>query len=149
MVYDVQPATAGTSDRLVRQNLETGEVQQITGPADVSYFAYDGEALAWIPTNTNEIFLQAPIDSAPIQLNPGGRYLEFPTINSRLVGWGQDQGTFVYDRKLRVIVQLSNLYDFYPTMSDQALDWEYQPNPNASNPFEGTVWRDINVADLP
>lgn len=150
IVYAVKPVAPGSPSHLVRENLQTGELKQIVGPSDVSYFAYDGEALAWIPGNTNHIYLQAPINSTPIELYPGnGRYFQFPTLNQRLVGWGQDQGAFVYDRKLGEVVQLSNLYDFYPVMSDQALDWLDQPNPNAANPFDGTVWREINVSDLP
>jgi hypothetical protein len=70
-------------------------------------------------------------------------------MNRRLVGWGQDKGALVYDRKLGVMVQLSDLYDFYPVISDQALDWLFQPNPNASNQFAGTVLRQVNVGDLP
>jgi hypothetical protein len=148
VVYDVKPAQTGIGATLARQNLETGEVQQIAGPTDVSYFAYDGEALAWISGDTNDVYLQPSIGSRPVKLN-SGRYLQFVSINSRLVGWGQDRGAFVYDRKLRAVVQLSNLYDFYPVMSQQALDWLYQPNINASNPFEGTVYREVNVGDLP
>jgi hypothetical protein len=148
VVYDVRPAAPGTSATLARQNFETGQVQQMAGPADVSYFAYDGEALAWISGDTNHIFLQPTLDSAPIELH-SGHYLQFVTLNSRLVGWGQDEGALVYDRKLAAIVQLSNLYDFYPVLSDQAVDWLYQPNPNATRPFEGTVWRQVDVRDLP
>jgi hypothetical protein len=148
VAYDLRPAGPGTSATLARQNLETGEVRQITGPADVSYFAFDGEALAWISAAMNDIFLQPKLDSAPIHLH-SGRYLQFVSLNRRLVGWGQDQGALVYDRKIGAIVQLSNLYDSYPVISDQALDWLYQPNPNATKPFEGTVWREVDLADLP
>ena len=48
-------------------------------------------------------------------------------MNSRVVGWGQDDGALAYDRKLKEVVRLSNLYDFYPVVSDSALDWIYQP----------------------
>jgi hypothetical protein len=148
VVYDVKPAAPGASATLARKNLETGQIQTIAGPADVSYFAYDGEALAWISGMTNHIFLQAPLDSSPIHLY-SGTYLQFVSMNNRLVGWGQDKGAFVYDRKLHAVIQLSNLYDFYPVISDQALDWLFQPNPNATNPFEGTLYRDVDVSALP
>jgi len=146
VLYD--SISLGAAGTLVRLNLETSEVQPIAGPTDVSYFAYDGTSLAWISANTNHIFLQAPITASPAELY-SGRYLEFVSISNRLVGWGQDKGTFVYDRKLRVIVQLSQLYDFYPVISGGALDWLYQPDPIANNPFEGTVWRQVNINDLP
>lgn len=148
VVYDVKPSAPGASAPLMRQNLETGDIRRIPGPTDVSYFAYDGEALAWISVDSNHILLQSPFDSRPIELY-SGRYVQFPSINRRLVGWGQDRGAFVYDRKLHTVVQLSDLYDFYPVISDAALDWLYQPDPNAVKKFEGTVWRAVNVGDLP
>jgi len=148
VVYDVKPVGVGAHAKLVRQNMESGNVEQLAGPADVSYFAYDGEGLAWISGDYNDVYLQSPINAQPFHVATG-RHLQFLTMNRRLVGWGQDQGTMVYDRTLRVVVQLSNLLGFNPVISDQALDWLYQPNPSASNPFEGTVWRDVNVRDLP
>jgi len=128
--------------------METGQVQEIAGPTDISYFAYDGQSLAWISGDTNAIYLQSPFNSDPVQLY-SGHYLQFVSINRRLVGWGQDTGALVYDRKLRKVIQLSNLYDFYPVMSDQALDFLFQPNPNASNRYDGTIWEGLDVADLP
>jgi len=148
VVYDVKPSGPGAPSTLVRHNLETGAIEPIAGPTNVSYFAYDGEGLAWVSGDGTEAFLQSPLDSRAVQI-ASGSHLQFMCMNRRLVGWGQDQGTMVYDRKLRVVVQLSNLLGFNPVMSDQALDWLYQPNPSASNPFEGTVWRDVNVSDLP
>jgi hypothetical protein len=148
VVYDVKPTGSGLSASLARQNLETGDVQQISGPVDVSYFAYDGEGLAWISKDTTDIYLQPTVVSAPVHIY-SGRYLQFVSINSRLVGWGQDKGALVYDRKLKAVVQLSNLYDFYPVMSDHALDWLFQPNANPTNPYKDTVWREVDLSDLP
>jgi hypothetical protein len=34
-------------------------------------------------------------------------------------------------------------------ISAGALDWLYQPNPNAVKNVEGIVWRAVNVDDLP
>jgi hypothetical protein len=148
VVYDVKPTEPGQPATLERQNLETGAIERIVGPTDVSYFAYDGEALAWISPDGTHVFLESPLDSPPVQLTSTD-HAQFVSMNRRLVGWGQSGGAFVYDRKLGAIVQLSDLHGFYPVMSAQALDWLYQPDPNASNRYDGTVWRDVDVAQLP
>ena len=148
VVYDEKPASTGSPATLARQNIETGEVLPIAGPADASYFAYDGEALVWISPDSQSLFLQSPIDSSP-SLLASGQHMQFVSVNQRLVGWGQDKGARAYDRKLKVTVALSDLHGFCPVMSAQALDWLYQPNPSASNPYDGTVWREVNVSDLP
>jgi hypothetical protein len=114
----------------------------------VSYCAYDGEALAWVSGDTSSVFLQSPIDTPPRQLF-AGRYLQFVSLNQRLVGWGQDKGALAFDRKLGIVVQLSNLYDSYPAISASAIDWAYQPNPNAVDPFYGAVWELGDVSQLP
>jgi hypothetical protein len=156
VVYDVKPTAARPQAILVQQNLESGEVREIPGPTDVSYFAYDGESLAWISSGTcspvacapTDLFLQSPLESAPLRI-ASGQHLQFVSMNQRLVGWGQPEGARVYDRKLRLIIQLSSLHGFYPVISAQALDWLYRPNPNASNPYEGAVRKEVNVSDLP
>lgn len=148
VVYDEKPATAGAPATLARENIETGEVRPIEGPADASYFAYDGEAIAWISADSQSLFVQSPLESSP-SLIASGQHLQFVSVDQRLVGWGQDKGARAYDRKLKVIIELSDLHGFYPVMSAQALDWLYQPDPNAPNPYDGTVWREVNVGDLP
>jgi hypothetical protein len=148
VVYDVVPSSSTSHGTLSRENLETGEIQAIKGPIDVSYYAYDGEALAWISGDTNSVFLQAPISAPPMQLFAGA-HLQFVSLNHRLVGWGQVEGALVFDRKLRMVVQLSNLLDYYPAISAQAIDWLYQPNPNATDPFSGTVYELGDVSQLP
>jgi hypothetical protein len=147
VMYDAKPTTPGPSDQLTLQDLESGRLQKVTGPTSVSYFAYDGSAVAWIPADTNDIYLQSPIDAPPVHIFSGS-FLQFVSINARLVGWGQDLGAFAYDRKLHVVVRLSNLYDLYPVISDRALDWVFQPDPAATNPFDNTIERALNVRDL-
>jgi hypothetical protein len=147
-VYDSIPNSPSSHGTLSRLNLETGETQAIAGPVDVSYYAYDGESVAWISGDTNGVFLQSPV-TAPATQVFAGTHLDFISMNRRLVGWGQDQGAMVFDRKLRMVVQLSNLGNYYPAISAQAIDWLYQPNPNASNPFSGTVYELANVNQLP
>jgi hypothetical protein len=146
VVYDVKPS-AGVGATLARNNLQTGEIQPLPGPKDPSYFAYDGEAVSWISADTNDIYLQSPMNSNPVHLS-SGRYMQFVSINNRLVGWGQDAGAIAYDRKLHKIVQLSNLYDYYPIISEGALDFLFQPNASASDRFSGTLWAQFNIADL-
>jgi hypothetical protein len=114
----------------------------------VSYYAYDGEALAWISADATGVFLQSPVTEASMQLFAGA-HLQFVSLDQRLVGWGQSEGAFAYDRKLRIVVQLSNLHLAYPTISDQAIDWGYQPNPNATDPFSGAVYELGDVSQLP
>jgi len=70
-------------------------------------------------------------------------------VNSRLIGWGQNEGAFVYDRKLKLVVQLSDLTNFYPTIGVTGIDWLVQPNPNASDPYSNTVEQQINLSNLP
>lgn len=148
VAYSIKPTSAGSASVLVRRNLSTNDVQHIAGPTNASYFAYDGTSLAWISSDMRDIYLDAPLDSAP-RLLYSGRYLQFVSLSARLVGWGEDKGALVYDRKLRTVVQLSNLYDFYPVLSGGALDWLYQPDPHPTDPFVGTVMNQVNVADLP
>lgn len=148
VMYDTIPNSPTSHQTLIRRNLETGETQAISGPIDVSYYAYDGEALAWISGDTSSVFLQSPLDAPPTQIFAGA-HLDFVSLNQRLVGWGQNQGATVFDRKLRVVVQLSNLVNYYPAISAQAFDWLYQPNPNATNPFSGTVYELGDVSKLP
>ena len=148
VVYDIIPSSPQSRGTLSRENLETGETQAISGPIDVSYYAYDGEALAWISGDTNSIFLQTPINAPPMQLFAGA-HLQFVSLNQRLVGWGQVQGALAFDRKLGIVVQLSNLLEYYPAISAQAMDWLYQPNPNATDPFSGTVYELGDVSQLP
>jgi hypothetical protein len=148
VVYDLVPSSPTSHGTLSRENLETGEIQAIRGPVDVSYYAYDGEALAWISGDTNSVFLQSPIDAPAKQLFAGA-HLEFVSLNQRLVGWGQDEGTLAFDRKPGIVVQLSDLFLYYPKISSRAIDWLYQPNPNATDPFSGTVWELGDVSQLP
>ena len=148
VVYDSKPTTPEQQDQLARLNLVTNQTESIVGPVSVNYFAYDGTGLAWIPESNDDILFEDPVGSAPLHIS-SGRFLQFVGLNNRLIGWGQDSGAFVYDRKLRVIVQLSNLSDFYPVISDQAVDWVFQPNPNASNPYSGTVTKMLDLRDLP
>jgi hypothetical protein len=148
VVYDsisLAPSARGT---LVRENLQTGETQSIKGPVDVSYYAYDGEALAWISADSTGVFLQSPVTDAPRQLF-AGEHLQFISLDQRLVGWGQSQGAFAFDRRLRIVVQLSNLHLAYPAISAQAIDWPYQPNPNATDAFSGAVYELGDVSQLP
>jgi hypothetical protein len=56
VVYDSVPSSPESHGTLSRQNLETGQTQTLGGPIDVSYYAYDGEALAWISGDTNSVF---------------------------------------------------------------------------------------------
>lgn len=146
--YDSIPSSPVSHGTLKRLNLETGETQAITGPIDMSYYAYDGESLAWISGDTNGVFLQSPLSAPPAQVFAGAR-LDFISLNRRLVGWGQVQGAMAFDRKLKIAVQLSNLVNYYPAISADAVDWLYQPNPNASNPFSGTVYELADVSQLP
>jgi hypothetical protein len=148
VVYDVVPSSPTSHGTLSEKNIETEETRPISGPVDVSYFAYDGEALAWISGDTKRIFLQAPITARPTQLFAGA-HLQFVSLNQRLVGWGQVEGALAFDRKLGIVVQLSSLLVFYPTMSAEAIDWLYQPNPNATNPFAGTEWELGDISRLP
>jgi hypothetical protein len=76
-------------------------------------------------------------------------HLQFVNLNQRLVGWGQNEGAFAYDRKLRIVVRLSNLSLAYPVIGAQAIDWGYQPNPNATDPFSGAVWELGDISQLP
>ncbi|MGH7761375.1 MAG: hypothetical protein ACREOY_08170 [Candidatus Dormibacteraceae bacterium] len=148
VVFDSVPSSPTSHGTLSRLNLETGETQAISGPIDVSYYAYDGEALAWISGDTSRVFLQSPLSAPPTQIFAGA-HLDFVSLNQRLVGWGRNQGATVFDRKLRVVVQLSNLVNYYPAISAQAVDWLYQPNPKAANPFAGTVYELANMDQLP
>jgi len=148
VMYDTAPTSPTASGTLSRMNLESGVTEAITGPSNVSYYAYDGEALAWISGDTTGIFLQSPVTARPTQIFAGGN-LEFVTLNQRLVGWGQNQGAFAFDRKLGLVVQLSDLGNYYPAFGADAFDWLYQPNANAANPFSGTVYEMANISALP
>ena len=148
VVYDSISLAPSAHATLDRENLQTGETQSIKGPADVSYYAYDGEALAWISADSTGVFLQSPVTGGPRQLFAGS-HLQFVSLSERLVGWGQSQGAFAFDRKLGIVVQLSNLHLAYPAISPQAIDWAYQPNPNATNPFSGAVYELGDVSQLP
>ncbi len=148
VMYDAKPTKPGAGAQMVMQNIESGEVKDLANPTDVAYFAFDGQSIAWVTGDTNDIYLMAPIGSAPLHVY-SGRYLQFVSMNSRIVGWGQDKGALAYDRKLNLIVHLSSLYDFYPVMSDTALDWLFQPNPNASDPFANTLQEMVDIRELP
>jgi len=148
VMYDAKPTRPGAGAQMVLQNIESGEVTDLTSPTDLAYFAYDGQSIAWITGDTNDLYLMAPIGATPRHIY-SGRYLQFVSINSRIVGWGQDKGALAYDRKLNLIVQLSSLYDFYPVTSDSALDWLFQPDPNAGDQFANTLQKMVNIGDLP
>lgn len=148
VVYAVKPAANGSPTTIAKQNLESGVIEPIVGPENASYFAFDGKSLAWVSGDTNDLFLQSPLSSPARQIR-SGRYLQFVSMNGRLVGWGEEKGAFVFDRKLGAVIQLSALSDFYPVVSSQALDWLFQPNPDAVNPFVGTMYHDVNITDLP
>jgi hypothetical protein len=148
VVYDSAPSGSSSHETLFRQNLVTGETSAVTGPVDVSYYAYDGEALAWISGDTDGVYLQAPITAAPRQLFAGA-HLQFVSLDQRLVGWGQIQGAMAFDRKLGVVVQLSGLGEYYPAISAQAFDWLYQPNPATPDSFSGVVYELGDVSALP
>jgi hypothetical protein len=148
VMYDAKPTRAGFGAQMVLQNIESGEVKDLLDPTDVAYFAYDGQSIAWVTGNTNDLYLMAPIGAIPRHIS-SGRYLQFVSMNSRIVGWGQDKGALAYDRKLNLVVQLSNLYDFYPVVSDATVDWLFQPDPQASNQFANTLEKMVDIADLP
>jgi hypothetical protein len=148
VMYDAKPTKAGFGAQMVLQNVQSGEVKDLLDPTDVAYFAYDGQSVAWVTGNTNDLYLMAPIGAIPRRIS-SGRYLQFVSMNSRIVGWGQDKGALAYDRKLNLVVQLSNLYDFYPVVSDSTVDWLFQPDPQASNQFANTLEKMVNIATLP
>ena len=142
LVYDVKPQGAGMNADLVMLNLVTGQQTHLAGPEDVSYFAFDGNSVAWISSDGNDLRYMSSLQASPETIF-SGRFLQFVTMNNRLIGWGQDLGAFAYDRKLKKVVQLSNLYDAYPVISDQALDWTFTRD--SSNPILG----EIDVSELP
>lgn len=148
VMYDAQAATTGAGAHMVLKNIVSSEVTDLATPTDVAYFAYDGKSIAWVTGDTNDLWLMAPIGSKPQHIYSGS-HLQFVSMNSRVVGWGQNLGALAYDRKLKVVVRLSSLFEFYPVVSDGALDWLYQPDPKASDQFANTVEEMVDVADLP
>lgn len=148
VMYNTKPTQPGISDQLQLQSLESGEIRDIAGPTSVSYFAYDGSSVAWIPEDNRDLYLMAPIGTTPIHI-VSANYMQFVSMNARLVGWGQDIGAVAYDRELHIVVRLSDLNNSSPILSDSALDWLFQPNQGASNPFANTVQNQIDIRQLP
>ena len=147
ILYVQEPGTTGGRSDLIRRNLVTGAVDIVYPSAGMSYFAFDGGSVAWIMGN-NELFILGTIGARPVQLS-AGQNLQFLSMNDRLLGWGEQDGSFVYDRKLHVIVQLATLSLFSPVLSAAALDWAFQPNPAASNPFDNYIERELDLRNLP
>jgi hypothetical protein len=148
VMYEAKPTSNGVEDDLTRQNLTTGAIDHVKGPASLSYFAYDGNAVAWVSGDAKELDFMASLEATPVKLFTG-KFLQFVSMNSRVIGWGEEGGAFAYDRKLNAVIQLSSLSDLYPTISAGAMDWLYQPDPAAKNPFDNTVERQLDMSQLP
>jgi hypothetical protein len=148
VMYDVQPTTPGIADQLELRNLESGEIRTVSGPISVNYFAYDGSSVAWITQDGNSLYLMALNGGVPV-LILSSSHLQFVQLNRRLIGWGQFEGAFVYDRKLRIIVRLADTYLFNPQLSDQAVDWMVRLSPITASMSDNSVLKMVNISDLP
>ena len=148
VMYDSKPTSSDVKVDLTRQNLSTGAIEHIKGPVSLSYFAYDGKTVAWVSGDAKELDFMPSLEATPEKLFAGNS-LQFVSMNSRVIGWGEERGAFAYDRKLNAIIQLSSLSGLYPTISAGAMDWLFQPDPAAKNPLDNTVERQLDMNQLP
>lgn len=90
VMYVAKSTLPGAGTHLVLRDLQSGQVRDVASPSNFAYFAFDGQSVAWISADTNDLYMMAPIGSSRIHV-ASGRYLQFVSMTSRLIGWGQDR----------------------------------------------------------
>ena len=115
---------AGGSWRTVFRNLDTGWTDSMDQTPPV--IALDGQSAAFGAADSHSIWLIDDVTrpSAVVQIARGADdtdYLEWPTLNSRIVAWAQNGDSIVYDRAERQLVVLPVGYDW-------ASGWVAGPN---------------------
>lgn len=146
VMFDTMPRTSEAADHLTLENLETHQVVAVTGPSGVGYFAFTGNSVAWITQDFHDLSILDIGDGAIVPIVKNSINLQFVQASTRLIGWGQVDGTYVYDRKLGVIVKLGDILNSNPIISEQALDWSQYLSPGSRS---SAVWKQLNVRDLP
>ena len=145
VMFDTKP-TGIDADHLTITNLQTGRVAAVPGPSGVGYFAFDGESVAWITQSYHDLSLMDISTESITPIVRSSINLQFVQLTHRLVSWGQADGSYVFDRKLKVIVKLGDIHNVYPFISEQALDWSQYQSPEAQN---SAVWEQLETRDLP
>jgi hypothetical protein len=140
--------------RLARFNISTGETSKINGIVDPYHIAAAGESIAWMDRSRKTLRLRETPSSPDTLIvsvaTATTNYVQFPILTSRLLVWGQEGSEWVYDRKLKVRIQLNEHRAFgIPLMRGQVLAWEeWSPG---SPPTGGQVMSHaiLNVSSLP
>jgi hypothetical protein len=135
-------------------NLQTGRRWAVTGVTSATYYAVNGDVLVWIDRNNAAVRLrnldgtqdEVLIDFSP--LGQGAGFVQFPSINERLVVWSQTGGAWAYDRKLKVRLQLASDDPLgYATVNGLGLNW-FSVEPNAAQEINHNL-KYLLVSQLP
>jgi hypothetical protein len=145
VMFDTKAANE-SSDHLMLKNVESGQQAAVSGPSGIAYFAYDGTSVAWIDSSQQNLSIQDVAGGPATSIVLGRPHLQFVQSDSRLVGWGQDDGSYVFDRKLDMTIKLGNLGLRYPIVGATALDWFQSDSSGSQN---SPITKQVNVRDLP
>lgn len=99
-------------DRIVRQDLRTGDTRVVTAASHFRYATISGEATAWIDDASHELWLaETPEAPARFITSKIGKheFLQFPHMSRRFVTWQSNDYPGVYDRQLGVVVTFGEL----------------------------------------
>ena len=94
------------------RNLLTGKTTRLDDKP--SYLALAGTSVAYIDNNSTlyqiDDVTQGTSNPQMLWSAPPNEYLDFVTMNDRLIGWNQNSAAMVYDRQLRRFVTLPLVY---------------------------------------
>ena len=132
----VKPGAFNAS--LVVENLETSAQKTLPFINTPSYFDICGESIIWVDETQLSLYLSDFAGTKPqliVHTDDPSDYIQFPTINERLITWVSYKTNQVWDRVQKRVVTLSDISSFV-----QLGSWESN-NMAHGNAF---VWFTIN-----
>ena len=77
----------------------------------------------------------ASLEATPVKLFDG-KSLQFVSMNSRVIGWGEERGAYAYDRKLNAVTQGRRDYSSCASQASRA----------GRSPMTGRSWSARNCS---
>ncbi len=127
-------------------NLQTGAKKTLNGPDTPKYFAFYNGSLAWITARGKEVILTDVNETyqQTVARAEGDDSFEFPSMNDRLITWGSQSRTAVYDRLQHRLVTLKEGHTGNHFVAARAVVWQ-EPAPKST--LSQPIFPTINVLD--
>jgi hypothetical protein len=129
--------TGAPPAQLMSLDVTNGTRSEIAGVTNATYFSIVGDTVVWIDEGNKSVRMRTLNDSHDLTLvsfeggiSPG--FVQFPSLNERIVAWGQTGGAWAYDRKLRVRVRLAAADPIGTAIvNGRGMYWFYSIDPTA------------------